>query len=100
MPMVDRRTFIKASAACGGAAAFAPIATRFASSTGAEAAAPALPVGRAAKPMRILILGGTGLTGPHQVRYALARGHTVTVFNRGKNNGVLPAGVEELIGDR
>ena len=36
------------------------------------------------KPLRILILGGTGFTGPYQVRYALARGHRVTLFNRGK----------------
>ena len=55
---------------------------------------------RAAKPLDILILGGTGLTGPHQVRYALARGHKVTVFNRGRHNDRLPAGVTELIGDR
>ena len=48
----------------------------------------------------LLILGGTGLTGPHQVRYALARGHKVTVFNRGRRNDLLPAGVTELIGDR
>ena len=40
---------------------------------------------RAAKPLRILILGGTGFTGPHQVRDALARGHRVTLFNRGRN---------------
>ena len=26
------------------------------------------------KPLSILILGGTGFTGPHQVRYALSRG--------------------------
>ena len=39
---------------------------------------------RAAKPLRILILGGTGFIGPHQVRYALARGHKVTLFNRGR----------------
>jgi 2'-hydroxyisoflavone reductase len=32
----------------------------------------------------ILILGGTGFTGPFQVNYALARGHKVTLFNRGK----------------
>lgn len=57
-------------------------------------------IGQARKPLRILILGGTGLTGPHQVRYALARGHTVTVFNRGRRNERLPAGVEELKGDR
>jgi 2'-hydroxyisoflavone reductase len=48
----------------------------------------------------LLILGGTGLTGPFQVRYALARGHKVTVFNRGRHNDRLPAGVTELIGDR
>src|SRR5690606_8403104 len=40
--------------------------------------------GKAARPLRILILGGTGFTGPHQVRHALARGHSVTLFNRGK----------------
>jgi len=55
----------------------------------------------ASKPLRILILGGTGFTGPFQVRYALSRGHKVTVFNRGKTHpGELPEGVEQLIGDR
>jgi len=58
-------------------------------------------IGKAAKPLKILILGGTGFTGPYQVKYALARGHTVTVFNRGKSHpGELPSGVEQLIGDR
>ncbi|MBS0393153.1 MAG: epimerase [Proteobacteria bacterium] len=50
--------------------------------------------------MRILILGGTGFTGPHQVRYALARGHQVTLFNRGRQPHSWPGAVEELIGDR
>lgn len=51
--------------------------------------------------MRILILGGTGFTGPYQVRYALSRGHKVTTFNRGKTHpGELPNDVEQLIGDR
>src|SRR5881396_3486911 len=55
----------------------------------------------AVKPLRILILGGTGFTGPYQVRYALSRGHKVTTFNRGKPHpGELPAEVEQLIGDR
>jgi len=58
-------------------------------------------VGKAAKPLKILILGGTGFTGPYQVKYAVARGHQVTVFNRGKTHpGILPAGVEQLVGDR
>jgi 2'-hydroxyisoflavone reductase len=52
------------------------------------------------KPLNILILGGTGFTGPHQVAYALARGHKVTVFNRGRQGNPWPGKVEELIGDR
>jgi 2'-hydroxyisoflavone reductase len=84
--MPDRRDFIRDAALAGGALA---LGVRDAS---------ALP--RAAKPLEILILGGTGLTGPYQVRYALARGHKVTVFNRGRRNDRLPAGVTELIGDR
>ncbi len=64
-----------------------------------------LPILRAAdeamKPLRILILGGTGFTGPNQVQYAVARGHKVTVFNRGKTRrGEIPEGVEQLVGDR
>jgi 2'-hydroxyisoflavone reductase len=57
-------------------------------------------VARAAKPLNILILGGTGFTGPHQVRYALARGHKITLFNRGKRPQDWPGEVEELTGDR
>src|SRR4051812_8690943 len=52
------------------------------------------------KRLRILILGGTGFTGPHQVKYALSRGHHLTLFNRGRNTKAIPADVEELIGDR
>jgi 2'-hydroxyisoflavone reductase len=56
---------------------------------------------RAARPLDILILGGTGFLGPHEVEPALARGHAVTLFNR----GITAAGrygnrVETLIGDR
>ena len=51
-------------------------------------------------PLRILILGGTGFIGPHQVEYALARGHSVTLFNRGMTNPDLFPGVEKLVGDR
>jgi 2'-hydroxyisoflavone reductase len=52
------------------------------------------------KPLRILILGGTGFTGPHQIRYALSRGHHVTLFNRGKQTLDWPGPVEQLVGDR
>ena len=54
----------------------------------------------ASKPLRILILGGTGFTGPHQVRYALQRGHKLTLFNRGRRPKQWPEPVEELVGDR
>ena len=52
------------------------------------------------KPMRLLILGGTGFIGPYQVRYALERGHQVTIFNRGRQHMEWPGPVEELLGDR
>ena len=52
------------------------------------------------KPLRILILGGTGFIGPHQVNYALARGHQVTLFNRGREPNPWPGKVEALTGDR
>lgn len=56
-------------------------------------------VGRA--PKKVLILGGTGFVGPHQVRYALQRGHQVTIFNRGRSApGMFGKDVEELAGDR
>ena len=52
------------------------------------------------KPLSILILGGTGFTGPYQVRYALARGHKLTLFNRGRRPKAWPDQVEEIVGDR
>jgi 2'-hydroxyisoflavone reductase len=84
----SRRHFIKLSAAASGAFGFGIRSTRLFGET-------------SVKPLRILILGGTGFTGPYQVRYALSRGHKVTTFNRGKTHpGELPSEVEQLIGDR
>ena len=56
--------------------------------------------GRSAAPMDLLILGGTGFIGPHLVRGAVARGHRVTIFTRGKHDADLPDRVSRLIGDR
>lgn len=50
--------------------------------------------------MDLLILGGTGFIGTHQVAYALARGHNVTLFNRGRRQAQGVMGVECLLGDR
>lgn len=49
---------------------------------------------------KILVLGGTGFVGPHVVAAAQARGHTVTLFNRGKTHPKLFPDVEKLCGDR
>src|SRR6056297_2376504 len=57
-------------------------------------------IAKSDRPLNILILGGTGFTGPFQVRYALARGHRVTIFNRGNTSIDWPGPVEELVGDR
>ena len=83
--MTTRRTFIKT-----------------ASSVGALAALPGwlLAAGEAEKPLRLLVLGGTGFIGPHEISYALARGHAVTMFNRGKTAPDMFPDVENLIGDR
>ncbi len=48
----------------------------------------------------ILILGGTGFIGPHMVREALHRGHSVTLFNRGRTNNTLFPDLETIKGDR
>jgi 2'-hydroxyisoflavone reductase len=48
----------------------------------------------------ILILGGTGFIGPHIVNAAIDRGHTVTLFNRGKTHADLFPNLEKLRGDR
>ena len=50
--------------------------------------------------MNILILGGTRFLGRHLVDSALARGHVVTLFNRGKSNPNLFPQVETILGDR
>jgi 2'-hydroxyisoflavone reductase len=62
--------------------------------------APELRAVGARAPQRILILGGTGFIGPHMVRRALAGGHKVTLFNRGRSNADLFPDVETLTGDR
>jgi 2'-hydroxyisoflavone reductase len=52
------------------------------------------------KSMKLLILGGTVFLGPELVEAALARGHEVTLFNRGQTRPGLFPGLEKLHGDR
>jgi 2'-hydroxyisoflavone reductase len=63
--------------------------------TAAPTVAPAEP-----RRLQLLVLGGTGFIGPHLVRYAVERGHTVTIFTRGRREAELPDSVIRLIGDR
>jgi 2'-hydroxyisoflavone reductase len=102
----DRRSFLKTSAVLGlGGAALGSGLAGGSPLLGAMPGALDLPASgaspsRAPRSLRILILGGTGFTGPFQVEYAVARGHQVTVFNRGTRDTTLPASVEQLQGDR
>jgi len=75
---------------------------RSASAIGALAALPGsvFSQGTASKPLDILILGGTGFIGPHEINYARSRGHNITMFNRGKTAPGMFPDVEALIGDR
>ncbi|HYE03599.1 MAG TPA: NAD-dependent epimerase/dehydratase family protein [Phycisphaerales bacterium] len=88
-----RRTFLRASVVTGLAAGAAGLLG---------------PAGLAAPrsvraPLRLLILGGTGFLGPAIVAAARARGHTITLFNRGKTEkrtGHTFPDLEHLYGDR
>ena len=55
------------------------------------------PAGRS---LSLLVLGGTRFIGPEIVKDALARGHTVTLFNRGATDPNAFPDVEQLRGDR
>jgi len=84
---VTRREAIKTISVAGAAAALAPT-DLFGS------------IPQARESLRILFIGGTGFIGPHMVRLAMARGHTPTLFNRGRTNPHLFPNVEKLRGDR
>ncbi len=99
---LDRRTFLKNSALLGSAVGLGlPAVANAFTTDGVRPLVHRPETGDAQpKPLRILILGGTGFIGPNQVEYALARKHQVTLFNRGKTNSTLFPKVPRLIGDR
>lgn len=90
-----RRDFVKTTARTGGAlgvlGALGPLAC-------------AAPDDAPPTPIRILILGGTTFIGPHQIKYALDRGHEVSIFTRGQTEPPFFHDyferVEQLTGDR
>ncbi|WNG54225.1 SDR family oxidoreductase [Archangium gephyra] len=91
---LSRRGVLKGAAAAGSLWAVGCASTR---KEGSEVAKESTPKGGG---KRILILGGTGFLGPQLVEAARARGHTVTLFNRGKTRPHLFPDVEKLHGDR
>jgi 2'-hydroxyisoflavone reductase len=97
--MMDRRRFLFGSLAAAGAAGLASCAP---SQTPPAPAPTPTPKVAATPPSKkkILILGGTNFLGPHVVDAAIARGHTVTLFNRGKTHAELYPDLEKLRGDR
>src|SRR5438309_1660642 len=100
--MSNRRSFLKSTAAMGAALGLGSVTKRALDAAElTPAPRPRRDVGKAPAPLSILILGGTGFTGPEQVEYAIARGHRVTLFNRGKTRPGMFKGkvAEELIGD-
>ena len=116
----SRRDFLKTTAAAGGTVALglgagASLLSAEDKVPGAESPSPAHQdpsrapyaggTGRSpSAPLRILILGGTSLLGPHQVHEALARGHRVTIFTRGRTEPTVNVAdferLEHLTGDR
>jgi 2'-hydroxyisoflavone reductase len=88
-----RRDFLKTAGAVG-----AGVALGGSLACGGEAADGA--AGSRPSPKRLLILGGTGFIGPNTVRYAIERGHEVSIFTRGRSESDVPPEVEQLVGDR
>ena len=102
MPL-DRRDFLRSACVVGGGLALGT-GSALGASRGSEASRSLSGEGPAfhtfqGTPKRLLILGGTGFIGPSMVRYAVERGHEVTIFTRGRTEADIPD-VEHLIGDR
>lgn len=103
----SRRSFLQTSAISAGALA-AGAGTAILAGLPRAALARPRPTASGA-PLKILILGGTGFVGPACTEAALARGHKVTLFNRGRMEtfrkersrpSTVPEGVEVLYGNR
>ncbi len=89
---VTRRDFLKTAAAGGVVVTAGTMAV-------SQALADFSPT-KSKKKLRILILGGTAFLGPATVDVARARGHEITLFNRGRTNQHLYPDLPKLKGDR
>ena len=102
--MVTRRDILIGAAGValpavlGGGCASSQSVGKCATETPAPGSIP--PAKAAPGPRTILVLGGTGFLGPHFVDAARARGHKITLFNRGKTHPELFQDLEKLHGDR
>lgn len=93
--MTPPRTPLRRRRFLAGSAALAALALARAGTSEAGARIP-----RARRPLRLLILGGPRFLGLHMAEHALARGHAVTFFNRGRTNTDRLPQVERITGDR
>ncbi|HET6681995.1 MAG TPA: NAD-dependent epimerase/dehydratase family protein [Gemmatimonadaceae bacterium] len=100
--MTDRRSFLQRAGAAAGALGLGALPRPGYAAVPDERATRARSVDRAPESLSILVIGGTGFTGPEQVEHALARGHRVTVINRNRTRPDFFKGnaqVEQLVGD-
>lgn len=103
---IPRRLFLRYASALAGLAACRPAASTTPPAPAAPPSAksdPPLapePILLGGDKLKILVLGGTGFLGPHLVEAMQKRGHTPTLFNRGKTRPTLFPDVEKLRGDR
>lgn len=102
--MATRRDFLRTGVLAGGALSLGLGRTHLGAAPVPSSPAHAVSLSQSPRSLDILILGGTNLTGPHNVRYALERGHNLTIFTRGRTKPGLFQNafehVEHLIGDR
>ncbi|MBC8086394.1 MAG: NAD-dependent epimerase/dehydratase family protein [Phycisphaerae bacterium] len=99
--MTSRRDFLKGASAIAGGVVLNGVASTPANAVlSTPDALGIFASNSSAAPLNILVLGGTGFIGPHLVRRLVERGHTVSIFSRGRREADLPASVQRLIGDR
>jgi len=96
-----RREFLRTAGLAGVGATVVPAMASAAAPFLGEAPLPTLGPrwSESVAPKTLLILGGTGFIGPNTVKYALSRGHTVTILTRGRSATKVD-GVEHIIADR